>query len=127
MQKFSFDRLIPFLENRYGDELRWVANYNSRTYEYRFHHIRDDLTTEFTGNQLDYLVHRSLAVYNKRHAEEVYFNLGEADSLVVDYENGTALHVFLDDRRGVTIVVEPTVSVTVPDLVDDCREHIDAP
>ncbi|WP_440988329.1 hypothetical protein [Haloarchaeobius baliensis] len=125
MQKYSLDRLVPFLENRYGDDLRWVANYNSRTYEYRFHHVRDDLTTEFTGNQLDYLVHRSLAVYNKRHAEEVYFNLGAADSLVVDYEHGTALHVFLDDRRGVTIVVEPTVSVTVPDLVDECREHID--
>ncbi|MFD1646810.1 hypothetical protein [Haloarchaeobius litoreus] len=125
MQKFSFDRLVTFLDERYGDDLRWVANYNSRTYEYRFHHVRDDLTTEFTENQLDFLVHRSLAVYNKRHAEEVYFNLGAADSLVVDYENGTALHVFLDDRRGVTIVVEPTVSVTVPDLVDECREHID--
>ena len=125
MKKYSLDRLVAFLEERYGDDLRWVANYNSRTYEYRFHHIRDDLTTEFTGNQLDFLVHRSLAVYNKRHAEEVYFNLGEADSLVVDYEHGTALHVFLDDRRGVTIVVEPAVSVTLPDLVDECREHID--
>ena len=119
------DELVVFLRDRYGDDLRWVANYNSQTYDYRIHHVRDDLTTELTGNQLDYVIHRSLAVFNKRHSEEVYFHLGESDYLVVHYERGTALHVFLDDERGVTVMLEPEVPFTLPDLVSDCRAHIE--
>ncbi|WP_435333244.1 hypothetical protein [Haloarchaeobius sp. TZWWS8] len=121
MKKFRFDRLVDDLRTQYGDDLRWVANYNSETYEYRVRYVRPDLETELKDNQLDYVIHRSLAVYNKRHAEEVYFHLGEADSLVVQYERGTAYHVFLDDTRGITIMFEPDVSVTLPSFAETCR------
>jgi hypothetical protein len=125
MKKFQFDGLVAFLRDRHGEDLRWVANYNSETYDYRFHHVREDVRNELRGNQLDYVVHRSLAVYNKRHAEEVYFHLGEADHLVVDYERGTAYHLFLDDVRGVTIVLEPDVSVALSEFVGACRARIE--
>jgi hypothetical protein len=124
MRKFVFDGLVAFLREEYGTDLRWVANYNSKTYEYEFRHVRDDLRDDLTGVQLDHVVHRSIAVYNKRHAEDVYFHLGEANYLVTDYERGTAFHVFLDDVRGVTILLEPHVSVTVPEFVDACRNEI---
>ena len=124
MPKYRFEPLVDHLRDRYGDDLRWVANYNARSYDYRFHHVRGDLKGDLKGIQLDHVIHRSLAVYNKRHAEEVYVHLGEADSLVVRYERGTAVHVFLDDRRGVTVMVEPTVEVALPAFTDDCRARV---
>ncbi|MDX1746444.1 MAG: hypothetical protein R3324_10945 [Halobacteriales archaeon] len=124
MPKFRFDGLVAFLRDRYGEDLRWVANYNSESYSYRFHHVRTDLQNDLKGNQLDYVIHRSLAVYNKRHAEEVYFHLGESNYLTVAYEQGTAFHVFLDDKRGVTIMLEPDVQVTIPDAIEEYRAHV---
>lgn len=124
MKKFEFGELVAFLSAEFEADLRWVAVYNAETYDYNFRFIRDDLKTELTGNQLDYLIHRSLAVYNKRHAEEVYFHLGEADSLVVDYDRGRAIHVFLDDVRGVTIMVEPDRSIRLPEFSEACRDRI---
>ena len=127
MPRFDFEELVRYLRDEYGEGLRWVANYHSTRLDYRFHHVRDDLKNDLTGNQLDHVIHRSLAVYNKRHAEDVYFHLGESDSLVVSYEKGTAVHVFLDDRRGVTVMVEPDVSISLPDFVEACRTRIDSP
>lgn len=124
MPKFDIGGLVDFLRDGYGEDLRWVANYNSKTYDYHIHHVRKDLKNELKGIQLDHLVHRSLAVYNKRHAENVYFHLGESDYLIVDYERGTAFHLFLDKHRGVTIMLEPHVSVTLPDVIDDWRSKI---
>ena len=125
MAKYDFDDLVSFLRERYGEDLRWIANYNSESYDYEFQHIRNDLKNDLKGNQLDYVIHRSLAVYNKRHTEEVYFHLGESDYLIVNYERGKAFHVFLDDKRGVTIMIEPDVSVSLPEFVDDCRDRIE--
>lgn len=124
MSKYRFDGLVDYLRERHGDDLRWVANYNSDNYGYTFHHIRGNLKAELKGIELDYVIHRSLAVYNKRHAEEVYFHLGDANYLLVDYDRGTAFHVFLDDDRGVTVMLEPDVPVELPTFVEDCRERI---
>ena len=124
MAKRRFEALADHLRDRYGEDLRWVADFDAGSYEYRFHHVRRDLKNDLKDRQLDYLIHRSLAVYNRRHAEEVYFHLGSADSLVVDYERGTAVHLFLDDRRGVVVMLEPTVPVTLPDFVEEWRGHL---
>ena len=125
MPKPSVDGLVSYLRDRYGDDLRWVADHDSRTYDYRVHHVREDLRNDLTGNQLDHVIHRSLAVYNKRHAEEVYFHLGDADHLSVSYERGMAIHLFLDDTRGLTVMLEPDVPVTLPTMVAECRSKID--
>ncbi|WP_137285384.1 hypothetical protein [Halorussus salinisoli] len=125
MAKFDFDDLVSFLREQYGEDLRWVVNYNSKSYDYRFHHVRKDLEGDLKGIQLDYVIHRSLAVYNKRHAEGVYFHLGESDYLIVNYERGKAIHLFLDDKRGVTIMLEPDVAATLPDFIDACKDRIE--
>jgi hypothetical protein len=83
MASHDVAHLASHLRTEYGDDLRWVAYYNSRSYTYQVEHLRDDLRNELTENQLDRVIHRSLAVYNKRHAEEVYFHLGESDYLIV--------------------------------------------
>lgn len=124
MKKYDLTDMVDHLVTAYGDDLRWVANYNSQSFAYKFHFIRDDLKTELTGNQLDYVIHRSLAVYNKRHAEEVYFHLGDAQQLTVQYDHGTAVHLFLDEVRGVTIMVEPDRSLAFPEFVEECRSLI---
>lgn len=124
MKRYDFEPLVDHLVTTHGDDLRWVANYNSQSFSYEFQFIRNDLKTELTGNQLDYVIHRSLAVYNKRHTEEVYFHLGDAHQLTVNYDKGTAVHVFLDDVRGVTIMVEPDLSLVFPDFVEECRDRI---
>lgn len=126
MPNYEFDSLLSYLRAEYGADLRWVANYDSQRYNYKVRHVRKDLEGELKGAQLDHVIHRSLAVYNKRHAEGIYFHLGESDHLTVHYERGTAIHVFLDDHRGVTIMLEPDVSVTLPEFVEDCRERLGA-
>ncbi|MDX1746631.1 MAG: hypothetical protein R3324_11890 [Halobacteriales archaeon] len=124
MPKPRLEALVEFLLDRYGEDLRWVATYDTASFDYRFHHIRTDVKDDLKGRQLDHVIHRSLAVYNKRHAEEVYFHLGESDYLIVDYELGTAFHLFLDDRRGVTVMLEPDTELTLPTFVDECRSHL---
>lgn len=41
----------------------------------------------------------------------------------MDYERGTAFQVFLDDDRGVTVMIEPDVSVTLSETIDEWRSH----
>ena len=125
MPKFEYDSLTAFLRERFDDDLRWVANFDCESYDYEFHHVRADLRTELTDQQLDYLIHRALAAFSKRDAEEVYFHLGDAEYLLADYERGTALHLFLDDRRGVTIVLEPDATIQLPDFVAECRDRLE--
>lgn len=74
------------------------------------------------GHQLDYVVHRSLASFSRRNAEEMYSHLGEAGYLVSGYERGTAYHVYLGEDRGVVVMLEPDVAVTLPDFVETVRE-----
>lgn len=124
MQKYDLSGLTSFLRDEYGSDLRWVANYNSKNYDYDIQFVKASLKNELKGNQLDYIIHRSLAVYNKRHTEEVYFHLGESNYLITDYERGTAFHIFLDDTRGVTIMLEPNIPVTLPAFVETCQEKI---
>lgn len=124
MPKFKLDGLVPYLRKEYGEGLRWVPNYNSETYSYNVHHVRDDARKELQGNQPDYVIHRSLAEYNKRHTEEVYFHLGESNYLVADYERGTAFHGFADDVRGVTTTLEPDIQIRLPTLDETCRGKV---
>lgn len=119
-----FDPLRDHLRETLGEDLRWLASFDAESYDYDFHHVREDLETDLTDRQLDYVVHRSLAVFNKRHVDGIYFNLGESSSLVADYERGRAVHGFLDDRRGFVVTVEPDRDVSLPGFVEECREQL---
>jgi hypothetical protein len=37
----------------------------------------------------------------------------------------TAFHLFVDDKRGVTIMLEPHVSVTLSDDIEGWRDHFE--
>ena len=116
----NFEALISYLTDEFGESLRWVATFDSDQYTYRVRHIREDLKTELSGMDLDTIVHRSIAVFNRRHVEDVYFHLGDAQSLLVEHEQALAFHLYLDDRRGVVIKLQTGATVSVPELREEC-------
>ena len=122
----DYDALVSWLRGEYGEALRWVASFDHGQFTHRVLFVRDDLKTELTDRQLDIVVHRSLAVFNKDHVEDVYAHLGEARALVVEHELATAAHVYVGSDRGVVVKFEPGVTVEVPGFAAACRERLDA-
>jgi hypothetical protein len=120
----DYDALIEGLDERVGDSLRWVASFDSDRYAYTVRYIRKDLETELSDRELDTIVHRSMAVFNRDHVEDVYFHLGAARSLVVEYEGSTAIHLYLEGGRGVTVKVESGTPVTLPEFREACLEFL---
>ncbi|WP_255151420.1 hypothetical protein [Halorarius halobius] len=122
----DYDALVAWLREAYGDRLRWVASFDHGRFSHRVRFVRDDLKTELTEQQLDVVVHRSLAVFNRDHVEDVYAHLGPARALVVEHERATAIHVYLDDEQGVVVKLEPAATVEVPGFAADCRDRLGA-
>jgi hypothetical protein len=126
MQKYDFTDLLAFLKESFGEDLRWVANFRADTTQYKFQFVRDDLTDDLRSRDLDNVIHRSLAVFNRRHVDRVYPHLGTSRYVLAEYERGLALHLYLDDARGVAVVLEPDAEVDLPGFVDDCFDRVDA-
>jgi len=120
----AYDSFIEWLRERYGDSLRWVAAFDSDHFTYKVRYIRDDLKTELTGHQLDVLIHRSMAVYNRRHLEDVYNHLGTAQSLVVEHDRAMAVHVYFDGSKGVVVKLCNDASVTTPEFTQDAMAKL---
>lgn len=55
----------------------------------------------------------------------MYVHLGESDCRIVNYERGTAHHLFGNEEEGVTIMLEADVAVTLPDTIDDWRAQLE--
>jgi hypothetical protein len=126
MPKANYEALISFLQEEYGDALRWVASFDSDSMNYDVRYIRDDLKTELSGLDFDTIVHRSMVVFNRRHLEDVYFHLGDAESLVVEYDEAMAVHLYLDDRRGIVIKLQRGADVSIPEFREACLERLES-
>ena len=120
----AFDSLIEWLQERHGDSLRWVASFDSDRFTYKVRYIRDDLKTDLSDRDLQILIHRSMAVYNRRHLEDVYNHLGTAQSLVVEHERAMAAHVYFGGSKGVVVKLSKDASVTTPDFTQDAMTKL---
>lgn len=118
--KDRFKPLRRHVEERFEGDLRWIAVFDGDDFDYD---VRDDLANELSSRQFDCLIHRSMAVFNRPHVEEVYFHLGPADYLVAGYESGTAYHVYPEDEQGV-VMLEPDVTVELPGFVEEIRSKV---
>lgn len=124
MSNPQYASLVNWLREEYDDQLRWVASFNSQRHTYKVQYIREDLKTDLTEQQLDTIIHRSMAVFNRHHVEDVYFHLGEAECLVARHERAMAVHLYLSDVTGVVIKLVPEASVPFPDFVKTCLEKL---
>jgi hypothetical protein len=120
----DYDRLLAFLKERFGDDLRWVASFNATTYDYTMHYIRSGLETELSTHEFDVVVHRSIALFRRPYVEEVYAHLGPAQSLVVEHERATAFHLYLSDEEGVIIKIAAGNELAVPSFTETCVEAL---
>jgi len=50
----------------------------------------------------------------------VYSHLGDANSLVLEHERATAVHVYLSDEEGIVIKIRAGNDITIPSFVDEC-------
>lgn len=114
MTQPAYDAFLDWLRDRFGDDLRWMASFNSETFDYEVRYVREDLKTDLSSLQLEYVIHRSMAVYNRDHLGDVYRHLGDAQSLVVQHERAMAVHLYFDDARGVVVKVSTDATVTTP-------------
>ncbi|MFW5903504.1 MAG: hypothetical protein ACOCS7_02070 [Halolamina sp.] len=126
MPRPNYGALVSFLQEEYGDALRWVASFDSESMDYDIRYIRDDLKTDLSGFNFDTIVHRSIAIFNRRHVEDVYFHLGDAESLLVEYDEAIAVHLYLDDRRGVVIKIQSGADVSIPEFREACLERLES-
>jgi hypothetical protein len=124
MARPDYDSLLDWLRERFGDDLRWVASFDSDRFDYRIRYVRDDLRTELTEQRLDVIVHRSMAVYNRRHLEDVYNYLGAAECLVVQHDRATAVHLYLDGATGVVVKLSTDAEVTVPTFREEATARL---
>jgi len=116
----DYDNLVAVLRDRYDDDLRWIASFNTDSYRYEIQYIREDLTTELSNHDLDVVVHRSIALFNRPYVEEVYTHLGHAQSLILQHERATAVHIYLSENEGLTIEIRAGNEITVPGVVEEC-------
>lgn len=116
----DYQALVAHLLDEYEDGLRWVACFDSERYSYNVEYIRDDLTTELSTHDLDVVIHRTVALFNRPYVEEVYTHLGDAQCLVLQHERATAVHIYLSDREGLVVKLRAGIDVTLPDFVDEC-------
>jgi hypothetical protein len=119
MAKPRYDALADHLREQYGDDLRWVATFDSDRFTYRVRAIREDLETELSEHQLDTIVHRSMALFDRDRMDDVYFHLGEVEAMLVQHEVAMAVHLYLDGSTGVVVKVERDAEVTMPTQVDE--------
>lgn len=124
MSRPDYGSLVEWLRETFGDALRWTASFDSDSFSYNVRYVRQDLKTELTEQQLDVVIHRSMAVYNRRHLEDVYSHLGPAESLVVQHERATAIHVYVGTSRGVVVKLSDDTSVTLPEFVRTVRRRL---
>jgi hypothetical protein len=116
----DYDALVSSLESRFEDDLRWIASFDSDRITYKIRYVRDDLKTDLTDRDFQTIVHRSMVALNRDHLEDVYFHLGSAQTSVVEYEDATAVHLYLDGARGVVVKVEGGTPVTLPAFREEC-------
>ena len=126
MSRPDYDALITWLESTYGDDLRWVASFNHRRFSHTVQYIRQDLKTELTDLELETIVHRFMAVYNRQHVEDVYAHLGDAEAMLVKHEKAMAVHLYLTDDSGVVIKLTDGATLTVPTFFEECLDHLNA-
>jgi hypothetical protein len=119
MPRPDHDALVRWLRSEYGDDLRWTASYDHRTLDHTVRYVREDLKTELSSRELDTIVHRSMALFNRDHVGDAYFHLGDPRSLVVEHEQATAIHVYTGEETGVVVKLRRGATFTMPDFVDD--------
>jgi hypothetical protein len=120
----DYDNLVRFLRDRYDRDLRWVASFDTESYQYNVEYIREDLKTELTSRDLDIVIHRSIALFNRPYVEEVYTHLGHAQSLILQHDLATAVHIYLSENEGITIKIRAGNEISVPGFVEDCLEAL---
>jgi hypothetical protein len=126
-RKPNYDALVAFLLERYEDDLRWIASFDTDRYRYDVRYIREDLKTELSNHDFDVVVHRSIALFNRPYVEEVYTHLGHACSLVLQHERATAVHVYLSDTDGLIIKIRAGNEISVPGFIDECLSVLYGP
>lgn len=120
----DYDALVEMLRDRFADDLRWIASFDSTTYDYTVHYIRPDLKTELSTHDFDVVVHRSIALFRRPYVEEVYTHLGHVDSLVLQHDRATAVHLYLTDTTGVIVKIRTPNRITVPDFTEECMRAL---
>jgi hypothetical protein len=116
----DYDRLVDYLRDRFADDLRWIASFDTDQYDYTVHYVRPDLTTELSTHEFDVVVHRSIALFRRPYVEQVYSHLGPARTLVVEHDRATAVHLYLSETEGVIIKIRAGNDIGVPSFPADC-------
>ena len=116
----DYDRLVAALRDRYGDAVRWVASCDTDADRYEVRCVRRGLETERSSHDLDVVIHRSIALFDRPYVEEAYRYLGDVQALILQHERATAVHVYLGPSEGFVVKVRAGEAVTLPAFVDDC-------
>jgi hypothetical protein len=116
----NYDRLVEYLHDRFGGDLRLVASFDTDRYDYTVRYVRKELSTELSSHGLDVPVHRSIALFRRPYVEEVYAHLGSDRTLVVEHDRATAVHIYPSETEGLTTKLRAGNEVAIPSFPEGC-------
>lgn len=115
-------QLVPFLEDRAGDALRFVAEYNSVGYEIVY--LNDKLDQTCVNERLGTIYSNLSGVKDESIDQHtMQSELGTRYATLQMHDRAVIINVPLEER-GVLISLDPEVTRNISNFVVQCRQRL---
>ncbi|MEE6209597.1 hypothetical protein U3A55_05450 [Salarchaeum sp. III] len=120
----EYDGFVTFLEERVGDGLEIVMEFDTHSYEVLYGEEAAEEFFEQEGERsLEGVYESALFEAEQAYLDSVaYESTIRADVMVTDI--GVGYQLFLSERRSLIIWTDGETQLNVPGFVDDCRDHL---
>ncbi|WP_132058411.1 hypothetical protein [Halorussus amylolyticus] len=116
------ERLTDFLENRAGDHLRSVLQYDSD--DKTVVHVRDDVADEYSDDDVAAVMQDlRLEAIEKSHQESLYDH-GELNCTVRCFDDAIELHFPREEAKGTVVALDADVLEAEAALVGECMDAL---
>ena len=122
MDTVNAEQFVRFFEEKFGDSLRSVIQYQGDRYELL--HLREDVRREYTDGEID-VVARDLEMESMgKLVEELRFTHGELRCRVSCFANGIEMNFAFGGGEGVAVGLDANAFVTQETFIRRCLELI---
>lgn len=116
------DRLVAFLQERVGENLRSVVYYDGEGYDVAY--LQDDVREQYSDDEMDDVVEDlGFEALAKPMQEELYVH-GSLNCTVRCFEDAIEMNFPFDEREGVAVSLAGEAFVTHQTFVGKCMEIV---
>jgi hypothetical protein len=119
----SAQRLTTYCRERAGEDLRSVVEYNDDGYVVAY--LREDLQTQYNGDEFDDLVQQAQEVHKQLVAAGGTGSpLGNAQATVHYFEHAFVIQLVVDEQQGYFATFNSSVGQTLGAFITDCLKRV---